>query len=199
MKRYILSILMLSVFIQTKAQVLPGTLDVTGIPNMVQTINDLVMEAGVDDNTIGFETVINANEVSFTLDPYTNPITGITTTSEQNCTANIFRYSVYMFTQNAPQNVEILARTSMNSGVRFPMSSPYDDAIIQPLGPRDLTPENVGDYVTIPNDGSVAIKVFEFVGCRQQIPVQFKVNPSSLAISEVSNFDIFYTVVSSEF
>lgn len=199
MNRYIYCFLFIVSIVHAKAQVLPGTLDVTGVPNMVQTINDLVMEAGEDDNTVGFETVINANEVNFILDPYTNPITGITTTSEQNCSANIFRYSVYMFTRNAPQNVEILARTSMNSGVRFPMSSPYDDLLIQPLGPRDLTPENAGDYVTIPNDGSVAIKVFEFVGCRQEIPVQFKVKPSSLAISGVSNFDIFYTVVSSQF
>lgn len=199
MRRYVFYLLFTAYMGQVKAQVLPGTLDVTGIPNMVQSINDLVMEAGVDDNTVGFETVINANEVNFVLDPYTNPITGITTTSEQNCSVNIFRYSVYMFTQNAPQNVEILARTSMNSGIRFPTYSPYDDAIIQPLGPRDLRPENGGDYITIPNDGSVAIKIFEFVGCRQQIPVQFKVKPSSLAISGVNNFDIFYTVVSSQF
>lgn len=199
MKKYIILFMITMLVGQAKGQVLPGTLDVTGFVNMVQSINDMVTEAGVDDNTVGFETVINANELTFKLDPFTNPVTGFTTSSEQNCSTNIFRYSVFMFTDKAPDDVEILARTNFNGGIRFPASSPYDDAPIQPLGPRDLTPENGGSYIPIPNDASVAIKVFEFIGCRQDIPIQFKVKPSALADAKATDFDIFYTVVSSQF
>ncbi|MEQ6122530.1 hypothetical protein [Reichenbachiella sp. MALMAid0571] len=178
-------------------QLLPGTLDVTGFPSMSQSINDLVDEAGEDDASYGFESVFDASQISFILDPYTNPITGFTTSSNQNCTANIYRYSVYMHTQNPPQNTVVQAKTTFNSGVRFPAAIPYDDLIIRPLGPRDLTPENGGAYITIPNQGNVAIKVFEFIGCREQIPIQFKINPSALAISGNSNFNVIYTVVGS--
>tara|TARA_R110000796_G_scaffold71409_2_gene161957 strand:+ start:7048 stop:7647 length:600 start_codon:yes stop_codon:yes gene_type:complete len=197
MKNIYTIILLLSFSSLSFGQLLPGTLDVSGFPNIIENINDLVMEAGEDANTVGFESSIDANLIAFILDPTVNPITGFTTSSEQNCTANVFRYTVYMHTQNAPQNVEIQAKTTMNSGIRFPVNSPYDDLPVQPLGPRDLTPDNGGGYITIPNNGSAAIKVFEFVGCRQDIPIQFKVKASALAISGVSNFNIFYTVVGS--
>ncbi|KYG82253.1 hypothetical protein [Roseivirga echinicomitans] len=198
MKNIYTIILLLSFSSLSFGQLLPGTLDVSGFPNIVESINDLVMEAGEDANTVGFESNIDASLISFTLDPTVAPILGIPLTSSAlNCSLNIFRYSVYMHTQNAPQNVEIQAKTTMNSGVRFPVNILYDNLLVRPLGPRDLTPENGGGYITIPNNGNAAIKVFEFVGCRQDIPIQFKVKASALAISGASNFDIFYTVIGS--
>ncbi len=197
MKNIYTIILLFSLSSLSFGQLLPGTLDVSGFPNIVENVNDLVMEAGEDANTVDFESNIDANLIAFILDPTVNPATGFTTSSEDNCSSNVYRYTVYMHTENAPQSVEIQAKTTMNSGIRFPIDSPYDDLPEQPLGPRDLTPEIGGAYITIPNTGSAAIKVFEFVGCRQDIPIQFKVKASAIAIAGVSNFNIFYTVVGS--
>ncbi|MEQ9440304.1 MAG: hypothetical protein RIG62_14720 [Cyclobacteriaceae bacterium] len=178
-------------------QILPGTLDVTGFPSMSQTVEELVKEAGADDNGVGFESTIDATLITFILDSSTDPITGATVTSSQNCSENIYRYSVYMHTVNAPQNMLVEAKTTFNSGVRFPTAILYDDLSSQPLGPRDLRPENGGAYIQIPNDGSTAIKVFEFVGCREDIPIQFRVKPSVLDVAGLKNLDVYYTVVGS--
>ncbi|MDT0649964.1 hypothetical protein [Autumnicola edwardsiae] len=104
---------------------------------------------------------------------------------------------VYIHAQNAPANFILEARTYLNSGKRFPEISLYDALPLQPLGPRDLTPENGGNYIPVPNDRSQAIKVFEFIGCRTDIPVQFRIRASSLVPARSSNFQIFYTVVGS--
>ena len=105
-----------------------------------------------------------------------------------------------MHTINAPQNVEIQARSIDNGGNRFPTDALYDDLLIRPLGERDLTTENGGNYITIPNEGSAAIKVFEFIGCREEIPIQFKIKPSVKAIAgDYTAMKIYYTVVGSIF
>ena len=205
MKKYsILSVLLLSSlfsFAQIPETVLPGTLDVTGLSSMSQTIDDLIQEAGVDDNTEGFES-IDYVYLSFILDPtiQTTPVGDIILSdSERNCTANIFFYEVYMHTIGAPQNVIIEAKTEVDSGSRYPIYEiGYDTAVpLGPLGARDLRPENGGAYIPIPNQAEIAIKVFEFVGCRQDILIQFRIKASSLALSGNSSFDIVYTIVGS--
>lgn len=173
------------------SQVLPGTLDVTGMPTFIQSFDEIVREAGLDDSTVGFESEFDANLIGFVLNPQL--ILG----SELVCEANVFRYSVFIHTENAPANFILEARTSFNSGIRFPEVSNYDDLPSQPLGPRDLAPENGGNYIPVPNNGSQAIKVFEFIGCRIDIPIQFRIKASALAPAGNSNFQIFYTVVGS--
>ncbi|MDP5044880.1 MAG: hypothetical protein NWQ06_07870 [Leeuwenhoekiella sp.] len=191
MKRYLSLLIALCSLFSLQAQLLNGTLDVNGMPSFIQSFQDTVQEAGIDDNSIGFESAIDANQISFVL----NRI--LILSSSTLCSDNVFRYSVFMHTQNAPQNLTVKAKTYTNSGFRFPSFSIYDILIIKPLGPRDLTATNGGNYVTIPNDASQAIKVCEFVGCRTDIPIQFKIEASSLVQAGVSNFNIYYTVVAS--
>ena len=46
--------------------------------------------------------------------------------------------------------------------------------------------------------GSVlGFKVFEFIGCRTNIPIQFKVRPSAKARAVPANIDVYYMVVGS--
>ena len=199
MRLYITTMVILLFNVGLKAQVLPGTLDVTGFPNFSQSFADVITEAGEDDKNKGYETEINASELGFILDPSTAPITGFVTTSEQNCTTNIYRYKVFIHMEidNKFEETTIEVKTFANSGVRFPSSIPYDSSLIQPLGPRNLTPENGGGYISIPSDPKQAIKIMEFVGCRESIPVQFRVNPSTLSPAETDNVLLVYTVVGS--
>ena len=181
-------------YAQLETAALPGTLNVSGTPNVSQTINDLVSEAGEDDKLTGIETEFDISLIGFVLDESTR--LGVTIPSDQNCSENVFRYAVYMHTTNAPQDVEIQARTMENSGERYPENAVYDDLLIRPLGDRSLSVENGGNYITIPNDGKAAIKVFEFIGCRENIPIQFKIKPSTKAdAGTYNNMRIFYTVV----
>jgi hypothetical protein len=191
MKKLIILITCLSLTQITYSQLLPGTLDVSGMPSFIQSVDDVVMEAGLDDTTVGFESNFDATIIGFVLDPL------LLVNSELMCEANVFRYSVYIHTINAPAGLIFEAKTTFNSGLRFPTVSTYDSLPVQPLGPRDLTPSNGGSYIPVPNNGSQAIKIFEFVGCRTEIPIQFKVKPSVLVPGGLSNFDIYYTVVGS--
>lgn len=193
MKKTLLIIVIIFLSENTNAQILPGTLEVSGMPDFSQSPLDLVSEAGLDDITAGFESVIDASQVGFTLDPLLLPFT----TSEVMCEGNVYRYTLYIHTQNIPKDVQIAARTFVNSGSRFPEVSTYDDLPVQPLGPRDLTPANGGAYVTLSNNANEAVKILEFIGCRTQIPIQFKINPSVLAEATSNSFEIYYTIVAS--
>ncbi|EIA09818.1 hypothetical protein [Flavobacterium frigoris] len=174
-----------------QAQILDGTLNVTGAPNFTQSTNSVVLEAGLDDTTVGFESAYDATRISFIL----NPILIIP--SSTVCQGNVFRYSVYINTVNAPANVILEAKTTTNSGQRVPAVSAYDTLLIKPLGPRNLTPANGGSYITVPNNASQAIKIMEFVGCMQNIPIQFRIKPSSLCPAGTYNIEINYTVTAS--
>ncbi|MDT0643958.1 hypothetical protein RM553_14060 [Zunongwangia sp. F363] len=191
MKKLLTLSLILLISSSVLSQILPGTLDVTGMPTFIQSFDEVVKEAGLDDTTVGFESEFDANLVGFVLNPQ------LLLGSDLVCEANVFRYSVFIHTQNAPANFILEARTSLNSGQRFPQVSTYDNLPLQPLGPRDLTPENGGNYIPVPNDGSQAIKIFEFIGCRTDIPVQFRIKGSALVPAGNSNFQIVYTVVGS--
>jgi len=197
MKAFILLFLNLLIGTSSFAQLLPGTLDVSGFPDLVQPLESLVKEAGMDDLNESFESEFNATEISFVLDASTDPITGVTLTSDANCSENIYRYSVFAHTTDAPPDMTIEAKTYLNSGNRFPASALYDNLPVQPLGPRNLFPENGGTYITIPNTGSAAIKIMEFVGCRQNIPIQYRVRSSVKNSSSSSNLNVFFTVVGS--
>lgn len=177
-------------------QLLPGTLDVTGMPNFTQTLSGTQMEAGADDATNGFETDIEEVLISFTLNPSSTDMVGLTS-SEQNCNENVFRYEVYIHrSYNYDFEKTIFeAKSYSNSGDRFPLVSPYDSLLIKPLGPRNLNPENGGAYIQIPDDPSRAIKIMEFVGCRQNIPIQFRILPSTLSPAGITNLQIYYTIV----
>ncbi|WP_405379743.1 hypothetical protein [Maribacter sp. LLG6340-A2] len=195
MKKYILVLVAVLFSMTMKSQLLPGTLDVSGFPNVSQGVDDLIEEAGLNDGEIGFESNFDASLISFKLD--SSGEFQFSTTSSENCSENVYRYKVFMHTTGAPQHMVIEAKTTFNSGVRFPQSAAYDDLVVKPLGPRDLTPENGGNYITIPNDGASAIKVFEFIGCREDIPIQFKIKASALAMAGISDLTVHYTVVGS--
>ena len=175
--------------VSTHGQLLPGSLYGTAGPSYSQTLGDLVSEAGENDSTIGYESGASEVLISFYLDP------GTLTTEAQNCTANVYRYKVFMHIQNAPTGLVLEARSFTNGGDRFPASIPYD--LLPLIGPRNLYPENGGAYITLPDDPTAAIKVFEFVGCRLNIPVQFRVSASALSEAGASNTEIYYTVVGS--
>lgn len=190
-KSIILAIIVLLSSHYTQAQLLDGTLTVTGSPSFIQSTNNIVLEAGVDDTTVGFESAFDATRISFIL----NPILLVPSTTV--CQGNVFRYSVYINTVNAPANVIIEAKTTTNSGQRVPSTSLYDTLLIKPLGPRNLTPANGGSYITVPNNASQAIKIMEFIGCMQNIPIQFRIKPSSLCPAGTYNIEINYTVTAS--
>lgn len=192
-KIFVLTVLLFLNYTFTQAQILPGTLDVSGMPRFIQSIDDVVLEAGADDTTVGFESNFDSTLIGFVLDPLSTP----PTSSELNCEANVYRYSVYINTVNAPANVILEAKTTFNSGQRFPTVSTYDDMPMQPLGPRDLTPSNGGNYIVVPNNASQAIKIMEFIGCRTDIPIQFRIKPSALTPAGTHNFEINYTVTAS--
>mgnify|MGYP003650122762 CR=1 FL=1 len=180
------------------AQILPGTLNVIGMPNFTQTISDVTQEAGENDDINGFATDFDATIISFILNPTSLPTIGLTT-SEQNCSANIYKYKVFVHKAYSSEyeDTVIEVKTYSNSGNRFPTDSPYDTLPILPLGPRDLYPENGGNYITIPDDPSQAIKIMEFIGCRNEIPIQFKIKPSVLSPAGSNNIEISYTIVGS--
>ncbi|WP_341200444.1 hypothetical protein [Croceibacter atlanticus] len=200
MKTYLNIILFLAGIQLINAQVQDGTLDINGSPNFAQSIT--TMEAGLDDVEL-----ISSNTdplVSFILNPTTNPITGVTTSSELNC-ETVYLYKVFLHTVNAPQGAIVKAKTFDNSGQRFPLVSNYDTLlpILQYFGPRNLTAETNGadadGFITIPNDASQAIKVFEFKGCRQDIPVEFRVSPNVFTPSGSSIFQVYYTITAQPF
>ena len=86
----IIYLLVLFISTYTQAQlggaILPGTLTVEGDPVVTQTMNDLVMEAGENDNLSGFETAFDISLIGFVLDD--SERLGITIPSEQNCSEN---------------------------------------------------------------------------------------------------------------
>jgi hypothetical protein len=190
-KLFIITIIVLLNSNLSQAQILPGTLTVTGAPSFTQSTNNVVLEAGVDDTTVGFESAFDATRISFIL----NPVLLLPSTTV--CEGNVFRYSVYINTVNAPANVILEAKTTINSGQRVPSNSTYDNLLIKPLGPRNLTPSNGGSYITVPNNASQAIKIMEFIGCMQNIPIQFRIKPSSLCPAGIYNIEINYTVTAS--
>lgn len=197
MKRLTICLTLFLYAVLVKGQILPGALDVTGAPLFSQNHADLVSEAGEDDNVAGFESAYDATLLSFILDESTDPTTGVMTTSESNCSENVYRYSVFVHTLNVPEHVQIEVKTNDNSGSRYPATATYDDLMMQPLGPRDLRTENGGAYILIPNDPNTAIKILEFIGCRADIPLQFRIKPGVAGGAGTSQVDIYYTVVGS--
>ena len=170
-------------------QLLPGTLYGTAGPTYSQTLGDLVSEAGEDDGTVAYETGASEVQITYRLDP------GTFTSSAYNCSANVYKYKVFMHLQNAPVGLVLEARTFANAGTRYPLSINYDSFPL--IGPRNLYPENGGDYIILPEDNTAAIKIFEFIGCRDNIPIQFRVAASVLSEPGVSNTEIYYTITGS--
>jgi len=178
----------------TQAQVLNGTLTVNyGSFNITQDALSTVKEAGLDDteSETKIETIPADNLIGFILNPSTG-LLGLPVSSEQNCTSAIYLYQVYINTVGAPANAVIKARTQTDSGIVYPPS------LIDTFNLRSLTPNTVGadgdGYITIPNNPSLAKKVFEFKGCRTDIPIQFLISPSALTPGGNSTFQVFYTI-----
>ncbi|MEP2278744.1 hypothetical protein [Maribacter sp.] len=189
MKAFLKYILIIGYTFSCSGQLLPGTLYGTAGPTYSQTLGDLVSEAGEDDGAIGYETGASEVQITFRLDPSTFQ------SSAQNCSANIYKYKVFMHLQNAPTGLVLEARTFSNAGTRFPVSIPYDAVPVN--GTRDLYPENGGNYIVLPTDNTAAIKVFEFTGCRDNIPIQFRVAASVLSQPGATDTEIYYTVTGS--
>lgn len=176
------------------SQVLSGTLTVNyGSFNLTQDVTNLVTEAGLDDTVSvnKIETLPEDNLIGFIIDESTG-VGGAPVSSEDNCTSAVYLYQVYIHTTGAPVNSIIQARTQTNSGTVYPPS------LVDTFGLRYLTPNTVGadpdGYITIPNDASQAKKVFEFTGCRTDIPIQFRLSPSVLANGGNSTVQVFYTI-----
>lgn len=196
MKKYLIAfVLLLSVHLIV-AQVQDGTFTVVGAPNLSQSVT--IMEAGLNDSgNIDTSTI---PELSFVLNP-TYDMTGtiVVSNSEQNC-ETVYLYKVFIHTVNAAAGVIVKAKTDANSGQRFPLLSTYDGLppAGQYFGERDLFPEtngaDVDGYITIPNDATQAIKVFEFKGCRENIPVDFRLSPDVSTPSGSSSFQVVYTI-----
>lgn len=170
-----------------------GMMVVNGTPFISQQISDLITEAGENDNSEIFS-FSNAHEVSMYVDPAGLIIPG---TVEEACSSNVFKYTLYANVENAPTGVEISAKTEVNGGQRYPLNSPYDVLPNKPLGERDLTAENAGQYIVLPSDPNSAIKIAEFVGCRENIPIQYRVKASLLSPAEISSLNIKFSVVGS--
>jgi hypothetical protein len=198
MKKYILLTVLFINALYGYGQILDGTMQITGDFNMSQLIDELVKEGGLDDKTSGFESNFDATLISFVLNPTGSTATGVTT-SEQNCEENVYRYEMFIHrSYNLDFEKTIIeARTYENSGFRFPEVSTYDemDPTLQLFGPRNLYPENGSQYIQIPDDATQAIKIMEFIGCRTDIPIQFKIKPSTLSPSGNSDIIIYYTIV----
>ena len=190
-KLLILSLILVLPCYCIQGQILAGTLDISGMPSFTQNISSVVKEAGKDDASVGFESAYDASKIGFVL----NPI--LLLQSSAVCEANVYRYSVYVHTVNAPANIILEAKTTVNSGFRFPLVSVYDTLLIKPLGERNLTPTSGGSYIVVPNSGTQAVKIMEFIGCRTDIPIQFRIKPSALCPAGTYNFDISYTVTAS--
>jgi hypothetical protein len=187
---FILTLVLSNLGVQS--QVLPGRLDVRGMPNFVQSVDDLVREAGLKDNAEGFESSFDACLLDFMLEASSIP------ESRVLCEANIFRYSVYIHATGVPGGVFLEAKSTNNSGFRFPINSNYDNLILKPLGPRDLNPSEGGGYILVPTDASKARKIFEFVGCRTEIAVQFRVKTEAFLNAGTENLELWFTVVSNQ-
>lgn len=188
---FIITVSFLLSFSYSQAQILAGTLNVTGMPSFTQSVNAVVVEAGVDDATVGFESNFDATKIGFVLDPI------LLLSSSLLCEQNVYRYRVYINSVNAPANIILEAKTTVNSGLRFPTVSIYDTLLIKPLGQRNLMPSNGGNYIVVPNNATQAVKIMEFIGCRKDIPIQFRIKPSSLCPAGIYNIEINYTVTAS--
>lgn len=187
----LLTLIFFGVYAEVQAQLVPGLLVVSGSPFVSQNTFDLIPEAGLDDVS-SFFSLDNAH----TLDMYVDPVgVLLANTEEEACTGNVFRYEVYVHVENLPFGMELYAKSLPNGGQRFPATIPYDNLPLQPLGPRELRVENGGDYILIPSNGLTAIKVAEFVGCRTEIPIQFRISASTICPSDLQNLNVVYSVV----
>ncbi|MFC4723265.1 hypothetical protein ACFO5O_13090 [Geojedonia litorea] len=200
MKNIYFIILVITCATFAHSQVQDGTLTLNGAPNFSQIV--AVMEAGLDDAEI----IPSDTEplLSFILNSTIDPITGLSTSAEENC-ETVYLYKVFLHTVNAPTGAVIKAKTYDNSGDRFPLVSNYDTLppASQYFGQRDLTAETAGadidGFITIPNDATQAIKVFQFKGCRENIPIEFRATPNVFTPSGSNLFQVVYTITAEPF
>lgn len=157
-----------------------GTLTIENTLNFNQTIGDVVQEAGGDDASKGF-IIYEGNILSYTT---------------VNCEANIYRYGVYAYVIGLPQGVTLEARLN-NRGIGIPSSMITDlsGAVI----PRDAYSRPGGNdgFHALPNDGSQANLLYEFVGCRQDMSLDIRIKASSatyIPALSTNNIEIIYTV-----
>ncbi len=200
--RNILILFVASCFVNAGAQVgelLPGQLVVSGSVSVNQDVNDILgNEAGLDDKVVNADSTI---KLEYTLNAQGGPI-GLNST--QMCSNNIYLYRVYLHS-NAPNDIMVEAQTLEGSGTAippyplgpsqatlYPGAATYDAS---PLPDRTLTSSSAS-FVEIPNDAQFAKKIFEFVGCRTQIPINFRVT-SGVSAPNNSSVDIYYTIVGS--
>lgn len=171
-------------------QIFTGQLIINGTPEYTQNQSDFVSEAGTQIDGQPYESLSSETQLSYTLDP-----TLLGGTSSEMCSANIYKYRVYMHTQELPEGFSLEVKTTPNSGSRFPTVIAYDSFPL--LGARDLSPSQGGAYISLSNNGSAAVLVMEFIGCRTQVPVQFRYTPGPLENAGDYQIEVVYTVVAS--
>jgi hypothetical protein len=122
--------------------------------SFIQSTNRVVLEAGLDDTTVGFE---SAYDAGFILNPIFIPL--INRLSRQCVSVQCLCQYCQCSRQCNPWS-----KTTMNSGQRVPAST-YDFFINKAIRPQNLTPANGGNYITVPNNAS-RYKIMEFVTCK---------------------------------
>lgn len=150
--------------VQLYAQLLDGTMTLVSFPLSAYS-GSQVSEAGANLFN-GLSAVTGTHEVSFVLDP-------LVLSSSLLCTNNIFGYRLYAHIEDANTQTQVDLRTSTNAGNRFPTSILYDFAPI--LGARNLSPANGGAFITLPHDGTQAILICDWIGCRTDIPLEIEI------------------------
>lgn len=192
MKKQIHFLAFFIVTLTSFGQIVPGTLVVDGVLNFNQTAT--VQEAGQDDNLVGYESVVDTNALSFTLNGE-----GVfpTIDSRTKCMAPqniVIKNYVFMQIKTTgaplPNGLIVEAKVS-NIGQQFP------DPLLFSIDEGSLVGGD--DYIEISkfSDGGPPTEVFYFTGCRENMGIQFRIKPPVFGIdaSTPISFDITYTVV----
>ncbi len=177
------------------AQDFAGTLLVNTQP-LEQPSDQIIKEAGADDIAEGF-ILLDAATLS-----YTTTEQNIFNAAVSNCSANNYRYGVYMHAVNLPAGMTIEAR--LNNTGSADLSGNLVGGVLATLlqgifGARGAYPRGgFGAWFEIPNNANNALLIYEFVGCRQGMTLDFRVKASSRLgggiINSSNNLQLVYTV-----
>ncbi len=172
----------------------PSSMVVDGSPVLVQDNSVLLTEAGLND-----ESVLVSNENAHLIDVFVNQGVVVVGMDGQtySCEDQVYRYTLYAHVSVNIPGLQVAARTYQNGGQAYPPISSYDQLEVQPLGPRELQAANGGQFISLPSGGDAAIKIAEFVGCRYDIPIQFRVQGDITIPSGPLPFQVVYSITAS--
>ena len=176
------------------AQDFAGTLVVNTQP-LNQPSDQIIKEAGADDIAEGF-ILLDAATLS-----YSTTEQNIFNAAVSNCSGNNYRYGVYMHAINLPAGMTIEAR--LNEPGSADLSGDPVGGVLATLlqgifGARGAYPRGgAGEWFEIPTNGNNAILIYEFVGCRQGMTLDFRVKATSRlggGTAANANLQLVYTV-----